>query len=239
MYTECYRDSGHRGKNEDSFCLEHIRLSGKEVILAVVCDGVGGLQQGEVASGFCIEQLLSCFYLELVGRLRHHQSLRRIQRCISRCLYRTHRELVQKGRQKNIQWGTTLALVLCIEKRYLALQVGDSRVLKGGPLLGKWQGILPIDVKKGMLSACLGRGSFPPIHWRIGKLQNRHSLMVASDGFWRGVLLDKRILQPRLLWKCNRLLPRLRTQMEFNKGEGIGDDMTGILLVQRRWKDGV
>ena len=36
--------------NQDSFSVQKMLIHGKEVLLAVVCDGMGGLEKGEVAS---------------------------------------------------------------------------------------------------------------------------------------------------------------------------------------------
>ena len=46
-YTAHCRDES----SEDSLLLEQVRIQKEQIVFAVVCDGIGGLQQGEIASG--------------------------------------------------------------------------------------------------------------------------------------------------------------------------------------------
>lgn len=36
--------------NQDSLLIKHISYKGKEVLMTIICDGMGGLSKGELAS---------------------------------------------------------------------------------------------------------------------------------------------------------------------------------------------
>ena len=45
--SDAYWDRGMRDGNQDSISLQEVRMKGKMVVFALVCDGIGGLEQGE------------------------------------------------------------------------------------------------------------------------------------------------------------------------------------------------
>ena len=48
--------------NEDSLTIQQIRCQRKICLMAVLCDGIGGLKNGEFASGYVTEELVKWFY---------------------------------------------------------------------------------------------------------------------------------------------------------------------------------
>ena len=49
--TACHTDQGPvRSSNQDAYTVKTVRSKGEEIALAAICDGMGGLAQGEVAS---------------------------------------------------------------------------------------------------------------------------------------------------------------------------------------------
>ena len=47
--------------NQDSALIKHAKSDGKEVLLAVVCDGMGGLSKGELASATVVRAFAKWF----------------------------------------------------------------------------------------------------------------------------------------------------------------------------------
>ena len=54
-----------KGTNQDSILLKHGSYSNGEVLMAIVCDGMGGLKKGELASATVVRarctRLFKCF----------------------------------------------------------------------------------------------------------------------------------------------------------------------------------
>ena len=57
--------------NQDSVLIKHAKADGKEVLLAVVCDGMGGLAKGELASATVIRAFAKWFEEELPYELEN------------------------------------------------------------------------------------------------------------------------------------------------------------------------
>ena len=64
MKTAYLWEKGECETNEDSLVLQQVETRVGTVTLAAVCDGVGGLKEGETASGYMAEMLIVWFYKE-------------------------------------------------------------------------------------------------------------------------------------------------------------------------------
>ena len=72
--SDIYWDKGLRENNQDSLILEQVVTVKGRVLLAAVSDGVGGLLEGEVASGFILEKVHAHFYDEILPLIRRGKS---------------------------------------------------------------------------------------------------------------------------------------------------------------------
>ena len=57
-------------KNQDSVVLQQVLTRRGRVLLAAVCDGMGGVSRGGEASGYAAVQLRKWFYTELFAMMR-------------------------------------------------------------------------------------------------------------------------------------------------------------------------
>ncbi len=78
--SDAYWDRGMRDGNQDSISLQEVRMKGKMVVFALVCDGIGGLEQGEKASGFVAEKMTEWFYREAIVMLKRRKSRKKIEK---------------------------------------------------------------------------------------------------------------------------------------------------------------
>ena len=91
--SDAYWDRGMRDGNQDSISLQEVRMKGKMVVFALVCDGIGGLEQGEKASGFVAEKMTEWFYREAIVMLKRRKSRKKIEKSGLRILYGCNREM--------------------------------------------------------------------------------------------------------------------------------------------------
>lgn len=113
-------DIGQRVHNEDSYLLpEHDSLP----MLFAVADGMGGHAAGAIASRMLVEKLKG-FDLELKPG-RELEALRRK-------VERTNLEIYEESEATRAHrgMGTTLVAALVLGSRYIALNVGDSRMYR-------------------------------------------------------------------------------------------------------------
>lgn len=157
-----YTDRGARATgNQDALCVRAATTSLGEVSMAVVCDGVGGLDWGEVASSSVAELFGRWFEEELPGWLaryasRDAASLGDLRDVWERLLLRANDRLVAAGRARGSQLGTTFTGVICLGGRFLVGHVGDCRAYLVGSertrLLTQDQTMAAHDVSLGLMS---------------------------------------------------------------------------------------
>ena len=127
-----YTDKGRvRRINQDSAMIKvantkrHGRIS-----FAAVCDGMGGLAKGEVASCKAIRALENwfCEELPLMQGMELDKLMDTAEVSLRRLIARVSCEIKRYGKHKGISLGTTLAAILQVANRYLIVNVGDSRI---------------------------------------------------------------------------------------------------------------
>lgn len=128
--SEYLWEQGDRKKNEDSFSLQQVKLGAKEVIFAVVSDGIGGLKEGETASGWIAEGLTEWFYEYGMRLAAGNAGRRKIEKSMKRALYEIYKELSVYGKRRGIRLGATVTACIAFGKKYLIVHVGDSRAYR-------------------------------------------------------------------------------------------------------------
>lgn len=174
-------EKGLRDKNEDSLCIRQLRKDGTDYLLAVVCDGIGGLEEGEHAGSYVVSSMVEGF----IRLLRNKRSLskRAIRNACKRAVYKCHRQLQQYGKEKGIRLGTTLSMILVAGCTGHIFHVGDSAVFAGGRCLKR---LTPIQQdKSGALLQAVGTGKNPIPFYKKIRMRRGMVLLLASDGFYR------------------------------------------------------
>lgn len=97
-------------------------------MLAAVCDGLGGLQKGELASAEVIRGLAGWFRTEWPRLREQAGGEAEILKSWDRLLVEKNQELVNYGIQNGLQLGTTVSAMLLADGCYYILHVGDCRI---------------------------------------------------------------------------------------------------------------
>lgn len=127
--TCTHTDVGTRKKtNQDSMLVMQASTDRGQVLLASVCDGMGGLAKGEVASCAMVEALQGWFANELPKLLAAGLT--------EEVLFSQWQDLIQRagdrisdyGASINVDLGTTCVALLVMEGDYYLVNVGDSRI---------------------------------------------------------------------------------------------------------------
>lgn len=237
MISACYFDKGEFASlQQDALVLEIAALGKREAALLVVCDGIGGLQEGEYAAGYVTMRIRDWFYRKFLRQVRRRYGRRRMEKSCVGMLYDCCRHLQLYGREKQIRLGTTMTMVLlqnrrfgrslsgsfsvCRQAEYLLFHVGDSRAYRFGRECGR---LTADDCLVGnVLHRCIGSFRWQGVQKRRGSLRRGETLMVCSDGFWKR--LEEQELQECLGFPYGRRRPRGK--------------MTEEQLERRLWKLG-
>lgn len=114
--------------NQDSLFVKTAKTAYGTVAMLAVCDGMGGLSKGELASATLVRSLDRWFMHALPALLYQNGSAEQLQESFGRCIEETNAAIADYGRVHHMELGTTLAALLLIGSRYYIANVGDSRV---------------------------------------------------------------------------------------------------------------
>lgn len=113
--------------NQDSLLYKHAVMFDKEVLMAIVCDGMGGLSKGELASATLIRVFLKWFNEDLPNELKKFD-MQIIKDSWVLKLKEWNSKLNSYGKKNNITLGTTFSGLLFVDNQMLLVHIGDSRV---------------------------------------------------------------------------------------------------------------
>ncbi|NJO93251.1 MAG: hypothetical protein HC820_00810 [Hydrococcus sp. RM1_1_31] len=137
IYT-CTDSGPTRDHNEDA-CYpaedELVEIGDREMALAIVCDGIGGQEGGEIASQLAIETLLeeiNHLTTELEEATPQHQ-IRAIEQAICTTNDFISQRNDSENRQERQRMGTTLVMSLTHAHQMYLAHVGDSRIYRISP----------------------------------------------------------------------------------------------------------
>lgn len=169
-------------KNQDSVVLLQALMARGRVLMAAVCDGMSGLSQGEVASGYVTERLQEWFYESLLYAVRKKKPYWVVRRSLDRLTFHMQQQLQQYAGREEIELGTTMTVLMVWEKTYLVWHLGDSRLYR---IRGRHMKRVTKDHirQREQLTKCVGSfGYYVPDH-HMGVLHKGEGLLLCSDGF--------------------------------------------------------
>lgn len=230
--TDVYWCRGREAeKNQDSVVLQQVLTRRGRVLLAAVCDGMGGITCGEEASGYAAEQFREWFYTELFAMIRKNKRYWVIRRSLDRQIFHMQGELKRYAVQEKISLGTTMTVLVVWEKIWLLWHLGDSRAYR---LRRRHMEQLTTDHAhdEGKLTKCLGSfGSFVPQH-RIGVLRPGDGILLCTDGFRRCVSGQElqEVMNSREIVGEEQIGRRLKEIGETCMKRGERDNLSAVYL---------
>ncbi len=117
-----------KSTNQDSVSLKVMNTPQGRMALAVLCDGMGGLAKGEVASAAVIRAFDAWARTELPTLCERPIEDSEIRKQWDRIIVEQNSVISAYGARQGIRLGTTVVVLLLTQTRYYILNVGDSRV---------------------------------------------------------------------------------------------------------------
>ena len=110
-----------RHENQDTFAVEQ----GEKLLIAVVCDGMGGAEGGQIASSLAVET----FMKEIRALLRADMTAGQLRELASFCVAKANTAVYQRALQDPAYqgMGTTLVSAVAGERDAVICNIGDSR----------------------------------------------------------------------------------------------------------------
>lgn len=253
-----HTDVGIRKKvNQDALLIKTARDSKGTIALFVVCDGMGGLSSGELASATVINYLSKWFDADLPILLKDTE-LQGIVSNLEEYLKDINEKIIEYGESNKVKLGTTLTLLLVIYDDYYIIQVGDSRAYKidnNLELLTKDQTLVARELERGNITAeeakihpkrnvllqCVGATKVIQPHITTGKIEKEKTYMLCTDGFYHEVSEDE--IKDSFGYSCsndesymNRNIVKL---VETVKSRGEVDNITVLLIKTKNRKQAI
>lgn len=181
-----------RKDNQDNYWSARLSVEGEEVGVICLCDGMGGLDKGGLASKTVVEAVKNFFSSDIdMVKLRG-------------VLSRANDDLYDISKMGNISLGTTCTVILIKAGVYEILHIGDSRCYHFSKSKGDKLTILTKDhtvvekykqsgrelppslLKKyqNTLTRCIGVSSRMELDYYTGTYSDDDIFLVCSDGFW-------------------------------------------------------
>ncbi len=199
--TANYTDIGTRKKtNQDSMLIMQAETSMGTVLMAAVCDGMGGLAKGEVASAAMVRMLSVWFQTELPVLLANGFQADQLRESWEKLIAEASQKVSSYGQQIHVDMGTTAVVFLVVGDIYYILNVGDSRVYLISDAvyqLTKDQTFVQNEVdngrmteqeallspQKNVLLQCIGASSIARPDFVAGQVYPGQVYMLCCDGF--------------------------------------------------------
>ncbi|MBR3759632.1 MAG: serine/threonine-protein phosphatase [Ruminococcus sp.] len=234
--------------NQDSICVKNAETKQGNVALVLVCDGMGGLSSGELASAEVVRSFSDWFDYELSYELESWNWRDVGQKVLNR-LKILNARIIDYGRQNDLQLGTTATGILAVNNQMMIFHVGDTRIYKLSHHLEQLtedHTFVNREVKKGnmtpeqakndprrnALTQCIGvSGDITP-EIKFGTIENGINYLVCSDGF-RHVITEDEIfsgLSPERITTKSSMQARLRGLIETVKSRKESDNISAVMF---------
>ena len=234
--------------NQDSVLIKHATVDGEEILLAVVCDGMGGLSKGELASATVIRAFAKWFDEELPFELEN-VDLQVIGAKWSLLLKELNARILEYSKNNGIEGvGTTFSGILFIGDQYVIGHVGDTRVYHIGATLTQLttdqtfvareisRGTMTVeqaktDKRRNLLLQCIGASKVVEPQIICGKTE-KGAYMLCSDGFRHEISADEiyESLNPINLMNKDAMHNNAKYLIEQNKSREEKDNLTVLLI---------
>ncbi|VYT86296.1 serine/threonine-protein phosphatase [Clostridium tertium] len=242
-----YTDKGLvKDNNQDALIIKIAKSKYGRIGMFGVCDGMGGLSSGEIASSTVVRGLSIWFDNEFSDIDFLNITDDEIFTLINDQISLINEKIINYGIEKGEQLGTTLSLLIIVSNKYYICQVGDSRIYliqDNIYQLTKDQTFVQREIdngnltkeegskhyKRNVLLQCIGvRKDIEPVY-SIGEVKEFDKYLLASDGLYKSVddLEFKNYIYNKEINESNSIS---RDMVNLSMARGERDNITSIIV---------
>ena len=235
--------------NQDAFCVKIARTPVSNIAFAVMCDGMGGLNNGEYASALVVNAFSKWFENELPSVADKNLYMTNVTARWKEIVLDQGKKILEYGQSHGISLGTTLTALLIVNDKYACIHVGDSRLYKisdGMHQLTKDQTVAAYEIEQhrmtlaeaktdrrsSILLQCVGAAKVIEPEMQTGTLSENDAFMLCSDGFRHQISEEEMfgVFAPSLLTSEKVMKKSLVDLVELNKSRNERDNITALLI---------
>lgn len=239
--------------NQDSMCIKAAEYKSDSIILAAVCDGMGGLSEGETASSYIINGLSEWFENNLPDLLRSSKSILEIRENLDIYIHKLNDDLNRYSEITEKVMGTTLSGMIFFSgtNTILTVHIGDTRIYKINNdsirILTTDHSVISEEIRTGILSPdsadtdsrqnqltkCIGAViKNAEYDYSIASIEPDTVYMICSDGF-RKKISEQEIhegLKPLICTDDISSEKALKTLLNKNLERNEIDNITALIV---------
>ncbi|MCI8530165.1 MAG: serine/threonine-protein phosphatase [Lachnospiraceae bacterium] len=235
--------------NQDSLSIQLLERHGQQLVFALLCDGMGGLQKGELASASVIyafrrwkEERMPIL---LAAGIQDNYIRQEWSRIITEC----NEKIKGYGRMQEVRLGTTVTAILITQERFYVANVGDSRayeIRQQITQITKDQSVVAREIARGNLTPeqaetdprrsillqCIGASERVYADFYFGTPRVNTVYMLCSDGF-RHKISPKEMLEmlgPCRMNSAENMGQSERALIQLAKERGERDNITVVTI---------
>lgn len=235
--------------NQDSLAVKILNTVQGRMVFAVLCDGMGGLANGEIASASLVYAFESWCSQELPKLCKAPLEDNVIRNQWEKIIDEMNQKIKVYGLKQGVRMGTTAVVMLLTDQRYYIMNVGDSRIYELGDQLSQLttdQTVVgrevalghiteveaKVDERRNVLLQCVGASDTVYPEMIFGSPKANTVYILCSDGFRHEISSEEIASQfdPHLLMDNNTMSQRAAELIEENKRRGERDNISVALV---------
>ncbi len=238
-----------KSTNQDSLSVKLINTAQGKMVFAILCDGMGGLEKGEVASASVINAFDQWVKNELpsLSEKTIEDGILRAQ--WERIISAQNESIKSYGARQGVRLGTTVVAILITQTRYYVINVGDSRayelsnnikqitndqtfVAREVALGNMTAEEAKYDKRRNVLLQCVGASDAVYPDMFFGQPVENSVYMLCSDGFRHEITAEEiyEKLQPQVLANDTIMATNSMELIELNKQRSERDNISVALI---------
>lgn len=238
-----------KNTNQDSYHVTVADTRLGKMVIAILCDGMGGLSKGEVASATVIHAFHEWILTRLPELCNHGITDAMIQNEWSDIAVIYNEKIKNYGRSVGIDLGTTLTIMMLTDTRYYIMNIGDSRayeITDKAKVLTKDQTVVARELELGIISEeqakndprrsvllqCIGASEEIIPEMIFGKIQKNAVYMLCSDGFRHEISSEEiyTYLNPEIICEETHMRRNMDILIELNKQRMERDNISVVCI---------
>lgn len=247
-----HSDIGMRkSTNQDSLAIVEMQTPDGTALMAMICDGMGGLEKGELASATIIHTFTKWFEQEFPKIYQNGELDSEIGYQWRRMIKSLNQTIAQYGQDRHIHLGSTITIIIFLPNgHYIIAHVGDTRIYRITDFdiqaLTEDQTVVAEEVRKGKLTPqqadvdprrnillqCVGASKVVEPVIIKGEYKEAESYLLCSDGF-RHVISPETFmekLKPSNITQESDIKTTLLYLVDLNIKRGESDNISALLV---------
>ncbi len=238
-----------KNTNQDSLTVKVLNTSAGRMCFAVLCDGMGGLAKGEVASASVI-RAFDAWVTEELPRICTSPLDPEVIRGQWESILLSQNNIIKTyGARQGVRLGTTCVAMLLTDSGYFIMNVGDSRAYEIGTYLNQITNdqtfvarevalgnMTPeqaeVDERRSVLLQCIGASEEVYPDFFTGPVLQNASYMLCSDGFRHEISPEEIFAEfsPNVLMNDSIMNQNTLKLIELNKQRMERDNISVVLV---------